>query len=110
MSKGRPPPSRSPQDKKALSYANDRRNDYGDNAKASRKAIPARKATENRDVRRKAVQAVKATAISDEATVDLIESSLRHDLDRLGGWKKSLDVPLGELLKRKAHRRAPKGT
>jgi hypothetical protein len=31
---------RSPQEKKALSYAKDRRNDYGENDKSSRKNIP----------------------------------------------------------------------
>lgn len=44
--KGRPPTARGPQEKKALSYARDRRNGYGENDKSSRKAIPARKAGE----------------------------------------------------------------
>lgn len=43
---GKPP--KTPQDKKALSYAKDRRNTYGENDKSSRKAIPARKAGESR--------------------------------------------------------------
>lgn len=33
-----------PQEKKSLSYAKDRRNTYGENSKASRKAIPLSKA------------------------------------------------------------------
>jgi hypothetical protein len=37
---------RSPQEKKALSYELDRRNAYGQNDKAARKAIPLRKAME----------------------------------------------------------------
>lgn len=100
MSKGRPPTQRSPQEKKALSYARDRRNVYGENDKASRKAIPARKAGENRKSRRKAAQEVNIAVASDEAKLDVMESSLRQDLERVGGWKKAPDEPLGDFLKR----------
>jgi hypothetical protein len=47
---------RSPQERKALSYAKDRRNTYGENDKASRKAIPLRKAQESRKDRHKVAQ------------------------------------------------------
>jgi hypothetical protein len=39
---------RSPPEKKALSYAEDRRNDYGENDKSSRKNIRRNKRTPNR--------------------------------------------------------------
>ena len=39
---------RSPQEKKTLSYAKDRRNDYGENDKSSRKSIRRNKRVPNR--------------------------------------------------------------
>lgn len=58
MTKGNPPAPKTPQAKKALSYALDRRNAYRENDKASRKLIPLRKARENRQDRRKIAQAL----------------------------------------------------
>lgn len=37
---------------------------------------------------------------ADEEMKDLTESSLKHDLERIGGWKKKPDAPLGEVLGR----------
>jgi hypothetical protein len=34
----------------------------------------------------------------DEEAANLIESSARHDVHRVGGWKKSADIPLGEAV------------
>ena len=90
--------SRSPQDKKALSYANDRRNTYGENSKASRKAIPLRKAKESRHDRRKVTQGLAVISRVAEEEADLIESSARHDVHRIGGWRKSADEPLGKVV------------
>jgi hypothetical protein len=98
MSKGQPPESKSPQEKKALSYAKDRRNAYGQNDKASRKAIPARKAGENRKARRKAGHALAVIERLDDPVADLVESSLGHDVERVGGWTKSADMPLGQYV------------
>lgn len=100
---------RSPQEKKALSYANDRRNAYGENDKASRKAIPARKAGESRKVRRKARQSVGVLDHIDEVTAEVVESSLRHDLERVGGWTKSPDAPLADFIDLQARRRSWRG-
>lgn len=102
-------PPKSPQEKKALSYAHDRRNAYGNNDKAARKAIPARKATENRHSRRKAAQALGDLEALDEAGLDLVESSLKHDVERVGGWTKGADVPLSEFLDVQAKRRSARG-
>ncbi|HEX4505510.1 MAG TPA: hypothetical protein VH722_07245 [Alphaproteobacteria bacterium] len=99
-------PPRSPQEKKALSYAKDRRNAYGENAKASRKAIPLRKAGENRDDRRKVNQELAGLPQLDEAAAALIESSARHEINRVGGWKKWPDLPLGEFLEQQRKFRA----
>lgn len=103
------PPTKTPQEKKALSYAKDRRNVFRENDKASRKAIPARKAGESRKVRRKARQSLEAFGLADEATADVVESLLRQDLERVGGWKKTPDAPLSEYIDMKARSRAWKG-
>lgn len=89
---------RSPQERKALSYAKDRRNTYGENDKASRKAIPLRKAQESRKDRHKVAQGLAILPRLDEEAADLIESSARHDVHRVGGWKKAADDALGKVL------------
>ena len=103
-------PPKSPQEKKALSLNRDRRNTYGNNQKAARKAIPLRKAKESRRVRHKDNQALATINRLDEASVDLVESTTRHGVSRLGGWKKSADEPLGAIIVRaKRAREARKG-
>lgn len=102
-------PPRSPQEKKALSYANDRRSVYGNNDKAARKAIPARKAAENRKSRRKAGHALAVVDRLDEDQAAMIESGLRHDIERVGGWTKGADAPLSEFLQVQADRRSGRG-
>ena len=89
---------RSPQERKALSYAKDRRNIYGENDKASRKAIPLRKAQQSRKDRHKVAQELAILPRLDEEAADLIESSARHDVHRLGGWKKAADAALGKVV------------
>ena len=95
-----PSPPKTPQEKKGLSLARDHRNTYGNNQKAARKAIPLRKAQENRRVRHKDNQAVSQGSNLDEAALDLAESSVRHGVHRLGGWKKGPDEPLGKVVER----------
>lgn len=101
---GKPP--KSPQDKKALSYAKDRRNTYGENDKSSRKAIPARKAGESRKVRRKANQALTVVERLDDAAANVVESSLKQDIERVGGWTKCPDEPLADYLQLQVRRRS----
>lgn len=36
----------------------------------------------------------------------MVESSLRHDVERVGGWTKGADVPLSEFLDVQAKRRS----
>ena len=98
---------KSPQEKKAHSYAKDRRNAYGENSKASRKAIPLRKAGNNRDDRRKINQAFARLAELDEADADLVESSARHDINRVTwDWKKVPDIPLVEFVEQQRSKRS----
>ena len=91
---------RTPQQKKALSLDRDHRNTYGNNQKAARKAIPLRKALENRKVRHKNNRAISQAVLLGEDALDVAESSARHDVYRLGGWKKSSDEPLGVVVGR----------
>jgi hypothetical protein len=105
MSRDRPSSGRTPQDKKALSYARDRRNSYGENDKASRKLVPLRKAQESRQGRRKVAQELNTLPQLDEAAADVVESSARQDVHRVGGWRKEADRPLGEHLEEQRRRR-----
>ena len=89
---------RSPQEKKALSYANDRRNTFGENLKASRKLIPLRKAQESRQDRRKVAQELAGLSRLDEEAAAVVESSARHDVHRVGGWRKAADDALGKVV------------
>ena len=91
---------KSPQQKKALSLKRDCRNSYGNNQKAARKAIPLRKAIENRRVRHENNQALSRADQLDEAALDLVESSARNNVARLGGWTKGADTPLGDIIER----------
>jgi hypothetical protein len=88
---------RSPQDKKALSYKKDRRNSYGENAKASRNAIPRHKALSNRAIRRSANRALRDQGQDDSDNVAQAMSVKR--------WRKVPDAQLGETVKRKLSRR-----
>jgi hypothetical protein len=91
---------KTPQEKKALSYAKDRRNVYGENDKASRKIIPLRKARQNRGFRKTANQVLqKVIGEIEIERFENIENEMRS-LKR-GSWKKVPDAPLGELLQRK---------
>jgi hypothetical protein len=94
---------RSPQDKKLLSYLKDRRNSYGESDKASRKAIPARKAWVNRTYRRSVRQVTRTDAEEIEDLASAIRSIRRKP------WKKSPDRTLGEHLDNKWRVRQERG-
>ncbi|MEU1428392.1 hypothetical protein ABZ412_15090 [Nocardia sp. NPDC005746] len=100
---------KSPQEKKILSYAKDRRNDYGENDKASRKAIRRNKRLPNRADRRHGRQIMAAAIGAVEPEVsDRAESRLRstRSVWEKRGWRKWPDIPLGEIVIRKLERRA----
>jgi hypothetical protein len=98
---------RTPQQKKALSLAKDRRNTYGNNDKAARKGVRRRRAIGNRNYRRNVKQAISGE-------VDHVEG-LPEALDEAAGkvrrtsWKKWPDTPLGEVIQQKKQRRARTG-
>ena len=100
---------KSPQAKKALSYKKDRRNTYGENAKASRKGIPRKKRRQGRAERRLARTAFPPGATSiDLDRIDDVEA--RRLLKRRKAWiLKFPDQPLGEVLAHTLERRAQLG-
>lgn len=98
--------SRTPQEKKALSYERDSRNDYNSSDKSIRRLIPLRKAKESRRVRHGADQAlVRVVEGGCEEAVDLLESTLSSDISRVGGWRKWEAVSLGETVADQLKRR-----
>ncbi|MEV4124415.1 hypothetical protein [Nocardia sp. NPDC049707] len=95
---------RSPQEKKQLSYAKDRRNAYGENDKASRKNLPRKRARVHRANRHRAHQdLLAATGLVDTETSDVAELRLRGR--RPKEFRKQPDLSLGEYLRRKSRAR-----
>ena len=94
---------RSPQEKKALSYAKDRRNAYGGNDKSSRKRIPRRKREVNMANRHAArLQLDNAIGPVDAERAERAEVRLRSTRGRT--WRKFPDEPLGQVLEWKRKR------
>ena len=89
---------RSPQEKKALSYAKDRRNCYGESDKGARVSIRQNKARAHRSSRRKASASLGRYETLGEEEAALEENALISDLDRVNRWRKCPDQPLGERL------------
>ena len=105
--------SRSPQEKKALSYARDRRNGYGENDKASRNAIRRRKRDPNRADRHRERQVLASAA---GGTVDgLIAEHAERVLAAKKskwytvGWRKWRDAPLADIVENRLRRRERTG-
>lgn len=95
---------KTPQEKKALSYAKDGRNGYGENDKSSRKAIPLYKRLVNRANRHHAQRLLAAA--SGVVNADVAEAAeTRAQGKRPKRWTKVPDTRLGEYLANKAGRR-----
>lgn len=94
---------RTPQEKKRLSYARDRRNCYGENDKSSRTSIPQRRRRANRANRRLTDSLLSGA----DGAVDLVHAESVED-DARGRrpqrWTKVPDMPLGAYLERKRPR------
>lgn len=99
---------RTPQEKKHLSLKKDRRNVYGENAKASRKNIPRRKKGQRRAERRILKQITLLTGDDSlQELGDRIKSRMAsHATWR---WTKLPDAPLGEVIVKKLQRRRDQG-
>ncbi|HJP76913.1 MAG TPA: hypothetical protein VJ914_21775 [Pseudonocardiaceae bacterium] len=96
---------RSPQEKKALSYAKDRRNDYGENDKSSRKNIRRNKRMPNRADRHRARQ-VLASEAPEHAETRLAAKKSMWLTKR---WRKWRDAPLADIVSYQLRRRAELG-
>ena len=81
-----------PQDKKVKSYQKDGRNRYGENDKASRKAIPKRKASVNRSNRRQEKRALDVAEVDPDAAEEAISTVNKKR------WQKSPDRSLAEHI------------
>lgn len=99
---------KTPQQKKRESYLKDRVNVYGENSKASRKAIPRRKRISARKVRRKLSLLGGVAGRRDRDLEQDIGERASVPANR-GWWQKTPDRPLGEVLAKKLSRRADLG-
>lgn len=96
---------KTPQEKKAESYAFDRRDTYGENNKSSRKNVPRGKTRVNRNYRHTIRQklVLSGTELS-EQLADTIDVEARN-IHR-GRFQKWPGTPLGEVVQAKLERRA----
>ncbi|GII26465.1 hypothetical protein [Planosporangium mesophilum] len=89
---------RSPQEKKALSYARDCRNVYGENDKSSRTSIRRRKRLPHRANRRHDRQTLTGcVGVPAPGLAEAVEVRLRGR--RRASWRKCPDLPLGLVVK-----------
>lgn len=88
----------SPQEKKAYSLKKDRRNAYGENDKASRKAIRRNKRRVNRGNRRyqQSKMSEMSAAVDNDGLEDAENQLLKKAPKR---WKKMPDITLAETIK-----------
>jgi hypothetical protein len=96
---------KTPQEKKRLSYLKDRRDDYGENAKSTRKNLPRGKAFARRANRARESLALRAaTGVPDEARAEAAELRLLGRRRRVK--HKWADTTLAEYVEWKLERRA----
>lgn len=97
---------KTPQEKKKLSYAKDRRNVYGEKGSGSRHAIRRNKDKIERAARHEQKQLLHdVIGTTDEAEIAAIENAVRLSPKGKKKFRKYPDAPLGEVieLKRKRH-------
>ncbi len=96
---------KTPQEKKRLSYLKDRRDDYGENAKSSRKNLPRSKAFARRSNRaHESLTLRAATGNPDDVRAEAAEQRLLSRRRRVK--RKSGDTALADYLDWKLDRRA----
>jgi hypothetical protein len=101
-----------PQERKALSYARDRRNSYGEHDKSSRKNIRRNKRIPNRADRHRERQVLAEAA--GRVTVEIAESAevkllVRKSMWMTKRWRKSPDASLAAVVEYKLLRRVRLG-
>jgi hypothetical protein len=100
---------KSPKQKKALSLERDRRNTYGENAKASRKNIPRAKQRSHMEERRSVGKILAHLRdCSDESDAIEADALARTSIlkSRHKAFEKTPDSPLGKVIKQKLSRRS----
>jgi hypothetical protein len=93
---------KTPQDKKALSLKRDRRNVYGESTKGTRIGIPRSKQQSKQAERRAAKQPLLAVSgdVDEQSALAAQDASvIAGTLKRRKGFRKSPDLPLGEVLR-----------
>jgi hypothetical protein len=103
---------RDPQERKALSYARDRRNVFGENDKSSRKNIRRNKRIPNRADRHRERQVLAMAA--GPATMEIAEYAeakllAKKSMWMTKRWRKCRDAPLADVVEYKLRRRAQFG-
>lgn len=95
---------RSPQEKKALSLAHDRRNTFGESTKGARKSIPRNKRLVNQANRQADAQPLRDLrgAVSED-DADRAENRIKGTPRKR--WSKLADAPLGLVIEAKQKRR-----
>ena len=89
---------KTPQEKKALSYAKDCRNVYGENDKTSRVAIRKNKTFPNRAFRKNINDTLQsAIGAVDLEKAEAVDVKIRGIKRRK--WKKAADAPLGKIIR-----------
>ena len=84
--------AKTPQEKKALSYAKDRRNAYGESRANSRFPIRKNKTFPKRAYRHRIAQILKSENESNEENLELVDSEIKSIKRKK--WKKFPDIPL----------------
>lgn len=99
---------RTPQEKKRLSYAKDRRNDYGENDKSSRKNIPRSRKLAHRANRHRVGQDLRVAAgqVDEELAARAEHTMLTRRQKVFRKWR---DAPLGEIVEYQLRRRVRLG-
>jgi hypothetical protein len=99
---------RTPQEKKALSYARDRRNAYGENDKSSRRNVRRSKRFPRRANRHREHQVfTSALGAVDPELAERTENRLYAKVPKL--WRKWPDLPLGTHVAQTLEHRAKVG-
>lgn len=101
---------KSPQEKKTASLDHDRRNAYGENAKASRKGIPRGKQRSHSAERQAAARPLaklRGAVDEDHAVQAEAESHSKSKAKKHAGFRKHPDRPLRDALMRKETGRWP---
>ncbi|MFI0479457.1 hypothetical protein [Actinomadura sp. 9N215] len=97
-------PRRSPQEKKQISYAKDRRNAYAENDKSSRNAVRLRKRFPNRANRHRVQRILQdATGPPDRDAANEVDERLARR--RPKKWRKEPGLPLGDWVESRLQRR-----